>query len=48
MSERDRGVTRKGEYIDLVDSLLSKKLALIMNLKAKLQRYRMADDAGTK
>lgn len=48
LSERDRGVTRKGEYIDLVDSLLSKKLALIMNLKAKLQRYRMADDAGTK
>ena len=40
MGERNKGEATQMAYMDRVDSLLSKKLALIMQLKAKLTRFR--------
>lgn len=40
VGERNKGEATQMAYMDRVDSLLSKKLALIMQLKAKLTRFR--------
>ena len=44
VGQRNKGEATQMAYMDRVDSLLSKKLALIMQLKAKLSRFREAMD----